>query len=58
VAQVTTQQRNSRVGTTVSVPIDARQSLRLAYSFGAYTTLGGDFQSVGLSYIYAWLGSK
>ena len=47
-------QRNSRIGTTVSLPIDPRQSLRLTYSFGAYTTLGGDFKSVGISYTYAW----
>ena len=46
-------QRNSRIGATVSVPIDQRQSLRLAYRFGAYTTPGGDSKSVGVSYTYA-----
>ncbi len=35
------------------VPI-RRHQLRFSYSFGAYTTIGGDFQSVGMSYTYAW----
>jgi hypothetical protein len=47
------QQRNSRLGLTLALPI-ARGQLRVAYSLGAYTTIGGAFQSVGLSYSYAW----
>ena len=49
------QQRNSRLGLTLALPV-ARRQLRIAYSFGAYTTIGGDFQSVGVSYSYAWAG--
>ena len=46
-------QRNSRVGATLAVPI-RRQQVRVSYSFGAYTTIGGDFQAIGVSYSYAW----
>ena len=49
------EQRNSRLGVTVAVPA-GRQQVRLAYSFGAFTTIGGDFQSLGVSYSYAWAG--
>jgi len=48
-----TEQRNSRLGVTLAVPI-RRQQVRVSYSFGAYTTTGGDFHSVGMSYSYAW----
>jgi hypothetical protein len=53
--EATELQRNSRLGVTLAVPI-ARRQVRIAYSFGAYTRLGGDFQSVGVSYSYAWFG--
>jgi Putative MetA-pathway of phenol degradation len=49
------EQRNSRLGVTIAVPA-GRQQIRIAYSFGAFTTIGGDFQSLGLSYSYAWTG--
>jgi hypothetical protein len=48
-------QKNSRLGATLAVPI-RRHQVRIAYSFGAYTTIGGDFHSVGVSYSYAWFG--
>ena len=50
-------QENSRVGVTFALPI-RRQQLRVSYSFGAYTRLGGDFHSVGLSYNYAWAARR
>ena len=46
-------QHNSRFGATVAVPI-GRQQVRIAVSSGAYTRLGGDFTSIGVSYSYAW----
>ena len=42
-------QRNSRLGVTVAFPVK-RQQIRIAYSAGAYTTIGGDFHSLGVSY--------
>jgi hypothetical protein len=47
------EQKNSRLGATVAVPI-RRQQVRVSYSFGAYTTIGGDYHSIGVSYNYAW----
>jgi hypothetical protein len=49
------EQKNSRAGLTLAVPVRTHQ-FRVAYSLGAYTTIGGDFHSVGLSYSYAWRG--
>lgn len=48
-------QRNSRVGATVSIRLGRRHSLRFAASAGAITRIGGDFNSVGLSYGYSWM---
>ena len=49
-------QRNSRVGGTISIPVSLRQSVKVAYSTGAYTTIGADFQSVAIAYQYLWGG--
>jgi len=51
-------QRNSRVGLTCAVRLSARHSLRVAASRGAFTRIGGDFDSIGLSYTYTWLGKQ
>jgi Putative MetA-pathway of phenol degradation len=51
--EATQQQENSRVGATLALPI-RRQQLRVSYSFGAYTTIGGDYHSIGMSYSFAW----
>jgi hypothetical protein len=40
------QQANSRVGLTLSIPLGARQSIKLVYSEGATTRRGTDFDSV------------
>lgn len=48
-------QKNSRLGITVAVPV-ATYQFRISYSFGAYTTIGGDYQSLGVSYSRAWAG--
>ena len=51
------EQENSRLGATLAVPI-RRQQVRVSYSFGAYTTIGGDYHSVGTSYSYAWAAAR
>jgi hypothetical protein len=50
----TLEQRNSRVGFTFAVPIKNRQ-IRIACAFGAYTRIGGDFATIGVSYSHAWM---
>lgn len=47
------EQENSRIGATLAYPV-RRHQLRFSYSFGAYTTIGGDFHALGMSYNYAW----
>jgi len=47
-------QRNSRIGGTLSLKLDRRQSLKFAYSRGAFTNIGADFQSVSVAYQYLW----
>jgi hypothetical protein len=51
-----TQQANSRIGATVSVPISRRQSLKMSYSDGTYIRFGGNYQNVSVAWQYSWLG--
>jgi len=53
-ADSTLEQKNSRVGFTMALPIKARQ-IRIACAFGAYTRIGGDFATIGVSYSHAWM---
>ena len=48
-------QRNSRVGATFSKGLTRRQSIRVAVSDGAFTTIGAAFFSVAVGYNFAWL---
>jgi hypothetical protein len=48
-------QRNSRVGLTVAWKVAPQHGLRIAASRGAFTRIGGDFTSIGLSYNYTWM---
>ena len=47
-------QKNSRIGATFSFPLDAQQSLKVAFSRGAYTTIGADFTSLVAAYQFLW----
>lgn len=47
-------QRNTRLGATMSCPIGATQSLKVAYSTGATTRIGGDFNTLALAWQIAW----
>ncbi|HSO23705.1 MAG TPA: transporter, partial [Chondromyces sp.] len=51
-------QRNSRVGLTFAWQVAPRHGLRFAASRGAFTRIGGDFESVGVSYSYSWMKRK
>jgi hypothetical protein len=51
-------QRNSRIGATVSMRLGRSQSLRIAASRGAFTRIGGDFSSIGVSYGYSWMRKR
>jgi hypothetical protein len=49
-------QSNTRLGLTASLPINARQSVKLAASAGVSTRTGTDFDTVAAVWQYAWGG--
>jgi hypothetical protein len=49
-------QSNTRLGLTASLPINAKQSVKLAASTGVSTRTGTDFDSVAAVWQYAWGG--
>jgi len=51
-----TQQKNSRLGGTVSVPIGRHQALKFSFSDGAYISYGGNYKNVSMGWQYSWLG--
>jgi hypothetical protein len=51
-----TQQRNSRVGATMSVPVTRHQALKVSYSRGAYVRYGGNYDTVSVAWQYSWQG--
>jgi hypothetical protein len=46
---------NTRIGATLSLPIGQRHSLKLAWTDGVTTRLGGDFSTFGAAWQYTWL---
>ncbi len=51
-----TEQTSSRIGGTLSLPITKSQSIKLAYSDGAYIRFGGNYQNVSVAWQYSWIG--
>jgi hypothetical protein len=49
-------QTSSRVGVTVSLPYSKHQSLKVAYSDGAYVRFGGNYNNVSVAWQYTWVG--
>ncbi len=45
---------NTRLGATLSLPIVSRQSIRVAFSKGAFVRLGSNFTTIAVSWNYAW----
>ncbi len=48
------EQRNTRAGFTVALPIDRQNSLKLSASTGITTRTGSEFSAVGLAWQYRW----
>lgn len=48
-------QRNTRLGATISAPLGTRQSLKVAYSTGATTRIGGDFNTLAIAWQLVWI---
>jgi hypothetical protein len=51
-----TQENNSRIGATASIPITKHQSLKFSYNRGDYIRYGGNYQSVSVAWQYSWMG--
>jgi hypothetical protein len=50
-----TKQTGSRIGGTVSFPINKHQSIKVSYSSGTYIRFGGNYQNVSAAWQYSWL---
>jgi hypothetical protein len=50
--------RNSRLGGTVSIPIDRHQSLKFSASHGAIVRIGGNYTSLTAGWQYSWITAK
>ena len=49
------EQRDSRIGGTVSVPVYKAHSIKLSYSEGAYVTIGGAYRTISAGWQYSWI---
>lgn len=47
-------QANSRIGVTYSLPLNQKQSLKVAWSRGVTTRFGGSFNTFAVGWQYAW----
>jgi len=47
-------QKNSRIGATFSLPLNQRQSIKLAWAKGVTTRFGGDLNIVAVGWQYIW----
>ena len=53
-----TKQTSSRIGATVSLPYSKHQSVKIAYSNGAYVRFGGNYQNVSVAWQYSFIGKN
>ncbi|GEM20868.1 hypothetical protein [Nitrosococcus oceani] len=49
-------QQNSRLGATVTLPVNRHNSVKLYASTGVSTRTGSDFDAVGIAWPYRWGG--
>ena len=47
-------QRNSRLGATFSMPLDKRQSIKVAWARGMTARFGGDLKTIAFGWQYVW----
>ena len=46
---------NTRIGATASLPVGGRHSIKLTWSDGASTRIGGDYTTYGVAWQYTWV---
>ncbi len=49
-------QRNTRFGMTLSVPLKRQKSIKINYTTGVTTRIGADFDALTIVYQYTWMG--
>jgi hypothetical protein len=52
------EQRNSRTGVTVAIPMTQHQSVKLSYAKGAYVRIGGNYTTISAAWQFSWLGKS
>jgi hypothetical protein len=56
IQNLATKQTSSRIGGTISLPYSKHQSIKIAYSDGAYIRFGGNYNNVSVAWQYSWFG--
>lgn len=56
IQNIKTEQTSSRIGGTLSFPLNKHQSIKVSYSNGDYDRFGGNYQNVSVAWQYSWLG--
>jgi hypothetical protein len=56
IRNLATKQTSSRIGVTVSLPYSRHQSIKIAFSDGAYIRFGGNYNNVSVAWQYSWIG--
>jgi len=51
-----TRQTASRVGVTAAIPVSRHQAIKTSFSRGDYVRIGGNFDSLAISWQYTWFG--
>ena len=51
-----TRQTASRGGVTAAIPLSRHQAIKASFSRGDYVRIGGNFDSLAVSWQYTWLG--
>jgi hypothetical protein len=46
---------NTRFGATLAWPLGRQQSVKVAYSLGAWTRVGSDFRTLAVAWQYLWM---
>jgi hypothetical protein len=50
-----TEQENSRVGVSASVPLTRHQSVKMSFSDGAFVRYGGNYKTISVAWQYSWI---
>jgi hypothetical protein len=50
-----TEQGNSRVGVSASVPVTRHQAVKMSFSDGAFVRYGGNYKAISVAWQYSWI---